>query len=406
MSVLLPARKANASATDSNDKTLVLPDVVRQKLNELGINGDVQVQAQADLDMQGRWGHRFLVATPHRLVVLSAPDLPQDGAADTATSRMSNGSRASTVTVDLDVPLQDIVSTEAKTLVGAASLEARVRNFPSPLSIAASSNGTSVNGTLTNGTTPDGVVSNGALPSGISFNGAAANGAMTNGSATSTHNVHGTELSNGVQLSPDVSTERIVELLRASNAHSRGLTNAARQLKQLREDGEVKADVVEDAKWQRQTCGNCGRACRTIAGLPVLCEQGAGAQAFVLLSRAVQVVGYRQRFAKHSRHRAHVCAHLMVQPLVDRVFNISPQVSGSGVAVTASAPGPREYGLLALLVGAILFASALGAIVSIMRGRTAAYLGARVIHDIRSQVYEQLQRLSLPITTNAKSARL
>jgi ATP-binding cassette subfamily B protein len=85
----------------------------------------------------------------------------------------------------------------------------------------------------------------------------------------------------------------------------------------------------------------------------------------------------------------------MVQPLVDRVFNISPQVSGTGVAITASAPGPREYGLLALLVGAILFASALGALVSIMRGRTAAYLGARVIHDIRSQVYEQLQRLSV-----------
>jgi hypothetical protein len=67
---------------------------------------------------------------------------------------------------------------------------------------------------------------------------------------------------------------------------------------------------------------------------------------------------------------------LMVQPLVDRVFNISPQVSGTGVAITASAPGPREYGLLGLLVGAILFASALGALVSIMRGRTAAYLGA------------------------------
>jgi RNase P subunit RPR2 len=62
------------------------------------------------------------------------------------------------------------------------------------------------------------------------------------------------------QNSPDVSTERVVELLRASNAHSRGLTNAARQLKQLREEGEVKADVLEDAKWQRQTCSNCGRA--------------------------------------------------------------------------------------------------------------------------------------------------
>jgi hypothetical protein len=66
------------------------------------------------------------------------------------------------------------------------------------------------------------------------------------------------------QNSPDVSTERVVELLRASNAHSRGLTNAARQLKQLREEGEVKADVLEDAKWQRQTCSNVGALCRTI----------------------------------------------------------------------------------------------------------------------------------------------
>jgi ABC-type multidrug transport system fused ATPase/permease subunit len=44
-----------------------------------------------------------------------------------------------------------------------------------------------------------------------------------------------------------------------------------------------------------------------------------------------------------------------------------------------------------------------GALVSIMRGRTAAFLGARVIHDIRSQVYEQLQRLSVAYYDKRKS---
>jgi hypothetical protein len=169
--------QTNESSPD-DDKALVLPDVVRQKLDELGINGDVQVQAEADLDTQGRWGHRFLVATPQRLVVLSAPDLPQDRAIDTVTSKIVNGSKsAAIVTVDLDVPLQDIISTEAKTLVGAASLEARVRNLPSSLSGASSLSTASSNGTATNGAATNGAASNGVLLNGNSANGAAGNGA-------------------------------------------------------------------------------------------------------------------------------------------------------------------------------------------------------------------------------------
>jgi hypothetical protein len=151
MPALLSPRKTDESSSQSNDKALVLPDVVQQKLDELGINGDVQVQAEADLDPQGRWSHRFLVATPQRLVVLSAPDLPHQGTVDTPTSKIFITDKSATVEVDLDIAVDDIISTEAKTLVGAASLEARVRNFPTSLSLTASNN---ANGALTNGSFP------------------------------------------------------------------------------------------------------------------------------------------------------------------------------------------------------------------------------------------------------------
>jgi ATP-binding cassette subfamily B protein len=174
------------------------------------------------------------------------------------------------------------------------------------------------------------------------------------------------------------------------------LTNAARKLKQLRETGKVESDVQEDAKWQRKTCSNCGRALpqdshvcpfcvNKIQALKRLFSYLAPYKWIAIGNGLLSVFGIMLSFVPI----------LMVQPLIDRVFHVSPQATADGISVTAQAPGAREFQLLGMLVGAILFSSAMGAVVNILRGRSVAYLGARVIHDIRSQVYEQLQRLSV-----------
>jgi ABC-type multidrug transport system fused ATPase/permease subunit len=130
-------------------------------------------------------------------------------------------------------------------------------------------------------------------------------------------------------------------------------------------------------------------------------EQSAGAQALVFYSGPYKWLAIGNGLLSVLGIALQFVPILMVQPLIDRVFHVSPQASDREFP-SQPLHGPARIWVVALLVGAILFASALGALVSIMRGRTAAYLGARVIHDIRSQVYEQLQRLSVATTTNAK----
>ncbi len=377
-------KKSDTAATDPAADSLVLPDAVQARLDALGINGAAQVQVQSDLDAKGQWGNRYLIATPERLVVLSAPGVASDAtisdndatvkalalngsavtngasrsdasrngsAANGAASGLSShgatsngvagGAADDGITVDIDVPLRDVVATEAKNLVGAISLEARLRPLAED-----------------------------AMPDGVS-----ANGVSSNDSA------------------PPIAhpSERVVELLRSSNALSRELTHAARKLQQLRDEGAVTEDIEEDAKWKRQTCSNCGRALPQDSTVCPFCVNRIQAlkRLFSYLipykwiaigNGLLSVTGIALSFIPI----------LLVQPLTNRVFNVS-RAADEPIRVT----GPTEYRTLGWLVAAIVLSSALGAFVNIIRGQSVAFLGARVIHDIRTQLYEQLQRLSL-----------
>ena len=301
---LLPS---NSSPPEISPITgVVLPEPVRDKLLSIGLNGDAQLTVQSDLDGAGRWGERYLVANAQRLVVVSV------GAA--------NG-HDSTITIDLDVPLQDVISSETKSLVGASALEARVRGNGTP---------------------------------------GAANGST-----------------------PVAGGERLVELLRASNAHSKELTRAAHQLKRLREDGVLTVDTEEDAKWQRQTCPTCGRALANDSKVCPFCVNKwqalrrlfsyLGPYKWIAIGNGLlSVIGIALSFIPV----------LLVQPLVDTVFLASP-------------PNPDARGLLLMLVVALIFSALIGVGVNIIRGCAVASLGARVLHDVRAQLYAHLQRLSV-----------
>ena len=83
-----------------------LPDAVRAALDKVGVNGDAVVQLQTDLDANGRFGERYLVATPQKLVVVT-----------------NNGSAH----IEREVPLSEIGRLEARGLSGTTSLEARLQ---------------------------------------------------------------------------------------------------------------------------------------------------------------------------------------------------------------------------------------------------------------------------------------
>ena len=82
-----------------------LPEGVRAALEGVGVNGDAVLQLQTDIDAKGRFGERYLVATPQKLVVVS-----------------NNGS----VVVEREVALSEINAIESRGMAGSASLEARL----------------------------------------------------------------------------------------------------------------------------------------------------------------------------------------------------------------------------------------------------------------------------------------
>ena len=126
----------NSSATRENatrekDESIAttvadMPANVRATLDGLGINGEAVLEAQSDLDEQGRWSDRYLIITTQRVIVLS-DSRALDG--DSQTSNATSSTRTSTrsANIEFDAPLANIISSEAKSFVGSSALEARVR---------------------------------------------------------------------------------------------------------------------------------------------------------------------------------------------------------------------------------------------------------------------------------------
>ncbi|HVF84495.1 MAG TPA: ABC transporter transmembrane domain-containing protein, partial [Abditibacteriaceae bacterium] len=340
-------RKPDAEEASSTLETIELPPDVRAKLDDLGINGSSVLQVQSDLDQAGRWGRRFLVATPTRVVVVSSPtSVEGDGKAASllplnglSLGDSSTRSAQTDVQVEFDQPLDNIVSTEAKTLVGSSALEARVRlNESHSYDADGKLNGDSVNG---NGA--DGLVA------------------------------------------PD-SQEHVVELLRSSNARSRELSNAARRLTDLREGKTSEENPEEDDKWKRKTCPNCGRPLPEDSSVCPFCVNKVQA-----LKRLLSYLGPHKWRAVANILLSFSAIALSFVPLIisayliDQVLRPSPERPHTD----------NDRYMLALLIGAGVGCSAMSSVIGGLRGWNQAFLGSHVIHDIRTQVYNQLQRLSL-----------
>ncbi len=93
-------------STSESPQLKPLPAPVESVLESVGVNGDRVLQLQTDLSANGRFGERFLVATPQKLVVVE-----------------NNGSAK----IERELPLSDIASVESKGLSGASTLEIRLK---------------------------------------------------------------------------------------------------------------------------------------------------------------------------------------------------------------------------------------------------------------------------------------
>ncbi len=88
------------------DELKPLPSPVAEALKRIGVNGDAVVHLQTDLDASGRFGERYLVATPEKLVVVS-----------------NNG----VAKIERETPLSDISKIESQGLSGASTVQIRLK---------------------------------------------------------------------------------------------------------------------------------------------------------------------------------------------------------------------------------------------------------------------------------------
>ncbi|HEX9998083.1 MAG TPA: ABC transporter ATP-binding protein [Abditibacterium sp.] len=96
----------NPSLSENPIPKKPLPDAVAAELAKIGVNGDAVIELRTDLDADGHYGERYLVATPQKIVVVS-----------------NNGSAK----IERETPLSEIAKIESRGLSGASSLEIRLK---------------------------------------------------------------------------------------------------------------------------------------------------------------------------------------------------------------------------------------------------------------------------------------
>ena len=282
-------------STPTQAKLKPLPAAVRDALETVGVNGDAVLQIKTDIDAQGRFGERFLVATPQKLVVVS-----------------NNGSAR----VEREVPLSQIENIESKGLAGTTSLEARLQ---------------------------------------------------TEGG------------------------ERVVELVRASNAKTRELSQIATQITQLRDNGAI---LPSSDREVLSHCPKCGRPLPRESKVCAFCVDRVG----TIKRLYTYMIPYKWMAITSALLNLFTVGLSLTGPiitkhLIDTVFPLANRQSTASVqaAYQSGASSRTLYWMIAF----VLLAAGLNAVAGVIRGRLSAFLGSAVLHDIRAQLYSHLQRLSV-----------
>ena len=185
--------------------------------------------------------------------------------------------------------------------------------------------------------------------------------------------------------------DKVVELVRGSNARAQDMSRAAEKITQLRDEGEITQGRTKEPP---STCPKCGRAFSRGSTVCAFCNDRISTlkrlysymipyKWLAILSAVLNLVTVGLGFVPP----------ILTANLINRVFTPAVQ-EGAGQAVANQESGAAMTTLY-WMVAAILGTAAINAVAGVVRGRIASYLGAAVLHDIRAQLYSHLQRLSV-----------
>jgi len=173
----------------------------------------------------------------------------------------------------------------------------------------------------------------------------------------------------------------LIELLQYSNVHATKFAAAAKWLNQVVKGEEI-TPVTEKVPAR---CPKCGLLLREDSKVCLRCVQ----RGRILL-----------RLVSYLKPHWHVAAAIVVLMLLSTSMAlIQPQLIRIIVDRVLDAEEIRRsgtrYDLLAWLVLGIAGTSLLATGFGILQGRTRAWLGSRITYDIRGQLYEMVQRMSM-----------
>ena len=188
---------------------------------------------------------------------------------------------------------------------------------------------------------------------------------------------------------------RVVELLRGTTSRSAQLSRAAHQIEHLRDNGTLPQERPEEAEYfKTRTCAKCGRPMLPHTNICNFCTDRLGAlkrlYSYLLPYKWLAVLSMALNVGSVGLG---LVSPIIVKTLVDTVFPPAIQETSARAVAAAQSGDARVW--LAWLVGAIVLSNLLSSVAALIRGRTVAFLGSAVLHDLRAQLYGHLQRLSV-----------
>jgi len=185
----------------------------------------------------------------------------------------------------------------------------------------------------------------------------------------------------GSALEAVTATEGLIELLQYSNVHTTKFATLAKWLDQVVKGEEI-SPVTEKAP---SRCPKCGLLLRKDSKVCLRCIQ----RGKVIL-----------RLMSYLRPHWHVAVAIVALIFLSTVMAlIQPQLIRIIVDEVMDAEKIRlsgaRYDLLGWLVLGLAVTSLLGSGLGVLQGRARAWLGSRITYDIRGQLYEMMQRMSI-----------
>jgi ATP-binding cassette subfamily B protein len=170
--------------------------------------------------------------------------------------------------------------------------------------------------------------------------------------------------------------ERSIEIVRYTNSKQTRFAKAAKLIDCLATGKDLPEDLNID---DERICKSCSRDLPEDTDVCPACV------------KRTRVIGRLLCYAKPYTGRCVVVLCLMI---VTMLVELAPPYVAR-MLVDRALKNPEDYHLLGLLVLGLAGTRVLGLTLSIWRGRSGAWLGMRLVRDIRAQVYRALHYLSM-----------